>query len=378
MVGSSLVWGRDTWAVRKLNRIAMIWGICLIMTGGAALAETIILLDFDGSVVNFRKDLGGSFETTYRIFRLTYRANTLQAIPSGPEYLDVSGGELFEIRNQLAAGEGKPGTLNKTYTLRSGLKFTPGEYFLKDPESYFRFFAAPKGSNYLLEDFKAAEARDRSGKSWQGRFWDPMTKILSTQEGANALSLISARGHSHEEWVEFFEYLRSQGYIKFVPKRFMSISTREFDRFSLTGDVTAQKMGVAEEVALRVLAFKPVTEKDLRLNPDGDGMGYYHGLLLIEDDPRTVDAVVHAFRGLAQSKLAPIKFGVFHMGPDQEVKDWGKPRFTILTDDGVYRPARGKEILGDLNIPEGKVKTMSRPRGHQTCRGSVSKARGAS
>ncbi len=317
-------------------------------------AETLYVVDFDGVIIETRADRVGSgagFPTRFRLFRNFFRSNALQAAPSGPEFIEVTTAELEAMEPYLAKGDGRTGTQNKVFKLSSGQEVIAGEYHLRSPDSYYQHHEGAQGTNWLLKAFKEAEARDPKGKSWKGPFWDYMTKILSSPETAHNFSILTARAHSREEWQEFFSYLKKRGHIKNLPSMdlIFAVSRREYDRFNLHFDSTEQKMGVLQELALQ-LGRRPLKKSDMVKDADGRGHSLSHFLVYVEDRPEIVEAAAHLFRRMAQARVirtAPVKFGIFNGGTAQEVKDLGRPQFTVLTPHGVYRQAELAEIWGE-------------------------------
>lgn len=318
-----------------------------------AFSENLYVFDFHGVIVETRADRvgkDGGFPQRFRLFRNFIRSNNLQKAPDGPATVDVTPAELEKIEKLIARADGRPGTLNRSFKTSQGVEFIPGEYHLRTPDSYFRFHEDVQGQNHLLEALNEAEARDPSGKSWRGRFWDMMVQVLSKPETAKSFCLVSASGHSRREWMEFFQALKDKGYIQNLPDAdlMFSVSRREYDRYSLTFDSTQQKTELLEDLALQ-LGRKPLAKGDLRTDPDGRGFQGLHSMIVIEDRPEIVESVAHMFRRLATGRVVPVKFGIFNGGTESEVRALSRPQFTIITSTGLYREASPKEIWGETH-----------------------------
>lgn len=320
-------------------------------------AETLILLDFDGVIVQSRAaevDEHGGFPTRFRLFKNFYRSNTLQST-EGADFIDVTAAELEAMESYIAKADGKPGSLNKVFKLSNGVEIIPGHYHLRTPDSFFQFHEGKDGTNYLVKALKEALARDPSGKSWKGKYWDYFVTLLSHPETAKQVGIVSARAHSTKEWMEFFEVLKAEGLIQNLPNPqvIFSISRRDFDRFSLDFNSTKQKTALLEEIAIQ-LGRRPLTSSDLRIDADGRGYAKTHSLIYIEDRPEIVESVAHMFRRLATGRIVPVKFSIFNAGSEQEIRDLGRPALTILTSTGLYRAAGRSEIWGDFKDLEAK------------------------
>lgn len=331
------------------------WLLGFLMLGASSSgvwAETIVLFDFDGVIVETRADrLEGAvgFPTRFKLFRNFKRATPLQPVPEGPEVVWATAAELEAMQFDLSRGDGKPGSLSKEFQLSSGVKIIPGEYHLRTPDSYEEFHEGRGGRNHLLEAFQLAEKTDPSGKTWKGPAWESMVMLLSTVETARTFGLLSARGHSRDEWAQFFFYLKKKGYIKFLPEmdHVFSVSRPEFDRFDTHYNSVHQKRNLLEQFSLQ-LARKPLTHLDLRKDSEGRGYQESHYLIFVDDRPEIIEAVAHLFRTLATGRIVPVKFGLFNAGTAEEVKALGRPQFTIVTSYGQYRPALPDEIFGEL------------------------------
>ncbi|MBY0369166.1 hypothetical protein K2X33_00670, partial [bacterium] len=262
---------------RSLSIASILLGAAL--AAPPAKAVSLTFSDFDNTLIETRESAGGTFETPFVLFRIEQRANTLQSPPSGPAEVLLNPIEFHRNKAYFGKGNGEPGALNREMTLKDGSKITPGEYYLRNPDSYRYFFSTP-GRNNVLEDLKAAEKRDPEGK-WKAAFWPNMVEQLSNPESAKHFGLITARGHSKQDWEEFFQYLKEQGHIKYLPnfKLFHNVSLADYDQFSLRWNTARQKAGVLAEI---VQHLGRLPNQESRLNPDGDATEPYHYVIFAD------------------------------------------------------------------------------------------------
>jgi len=322
------------------------------LVGGFQLqAKTIVLSDFDDSIVEGRPHRGGLFHTNFVLYRIDVRANTLQELQTTPYEVLVTGAELFEIRNMLGRGNGRPGMLNTKVRLRTGVEIVPGNYYLRSPESY-RFHRSDDGVNYLLEDFKAAEASEAAGAkgTWKGQYWDSMVELLKDPETAKSFGVLSSRGQSREHWEEFFNYLRARGYIENRPNLDMvhNVFLHRYDGLSLTHDAVEQKVRIVEKTA-KALSRVPLDQAGQVLHPSGfDTTDSFHTIVVTENDPHVMDRLYERLKLIAQSKIYPVKFVLVNLGTPEEILQSRRPANLVIRSDGGVRPAREEELTGEL------------------------------
>ncbi|MEL6545219.1 MAG: hypothetical protein AAFQ82_11385, partial [Myxococcota bacterium] len=107
------------------------------------------------------------------------------------EEREVSTGEFAEIRQDI----GKRGEWKD---------------FKADKNSYRQF---RDGDPTLF----MKHLKDAMGSGRRGPSWDAFVDVCSTEQGAAHCTIITARGHYPETIIEGLEWLRDEGYIKFVP-----------------------------------------------------------------------------------------------------------------------------------------------------------------
>jgi len=314
-------------------------------------AKTIILSDFDDSIVEGRPHRDGLFHSNFILYRIDVRANTLQEIQSTPYEVLVTGAELFEIKNMLGRGNGRLGMLNTKVRLRTGVEIIPGNYYLRTPESY-RYHRSGEGVNYLLEDFKAAEASEAAGVrgTWKGQYWDSMVELLKDPETASSFGILTSRGQEPKDWKEFFNYLRERGYIENLPNLDMvhNVSLHRYDALSLSQDVVEQKVRIVEKTA-KALSRVPMDRTRKVLHPNGFEMtDDFHTIVITENDPHAVDKLYDRLKLIAQSKIFPVKFVLVNLGTPEEIIQSGRPANLVIRPDGGMRPAREEELTGEL------------------------------
>lgn len=322
-------------------------------------AASLVFADFDDTIVESRKERNGSFQGRYLIFKNVYRSSTLTPEADGDMVIEVSTAEFRELRHLMARGKNDPGVLAEEFELSNGQRIFPGEYEIRDPDTYLYFRPNPEagGESYLVEAMK--KALRNGGDKWQGLYWESMLQILNDPEAAQYFGIITSRGHDSEEWNEFFELLKKKGFIKHLPRTsqlFHDVSRREYDVLSLNANVPLQKMQLLERKAraLKDVPLDPV--KDLRLNADGDGLEVMHSLTFIEDKPETLVKVFELFRKLAMTNWlkTPIKFTLVLTSTEEEMQRLSRyfgyeiPRALVFTSKGTIRPASQEELTGEL------------------------------
>lgn len=316
------------------------------LTAAAPKADAVSLVfsDFDNTLVETRESAGGTFETKFVLFRSEQRATTLQDVPTGPKEIELTPIEFHRNLAYFAKGPGTPGALNREIKLKDGTKVMPGLYYMRNPESFKYFFSTPERNN-VLEDLKDAEKRDPEGH-WKAGFWDTMVQYLNHPESARWFGMITARGHDQKDWVEFFEYLKAQGYIKHLPnfRLFHNVSRAEYDQFSLSWKNSEQKKGVLQQVVQHLATVAPT---ESRLAPDGKHEEPMHFVTFADDNQDTLEAVLRMFQQYAQNKTVRIKFGIFNMGTQTEITATRRPQFAIIKSDGTFRHATDAEKLGE-------------------------------
>lgn len=340
--------------------------------------KTLILSDFDGIFVEDRaytlggKKVIGVFNTPVVLFRSLIRGHAHEDVPVGPEEVEVSWETYQRLKREhrLARDHGKLGAQNLETEDLNGNKFRPGNYLFDGLDSLRYYMEAEKGQNHLLRSFKRAEkeAEKGGGRTWKGRFWGVIELLLSHEETAKNFGIITARGHSTEEWKEFFTYLRKQEYIKFLPNfaRIYSLSRTEFDILELDHDMADRKAKLVKTLAM-ALADEPLDTSDLRLSRRGAGkpLESVHTINLIDDTPGMIEAYWKALRTVVTGQLAPVKIGIFDLGlPEDryEARRLGisgqayrtpRPRYSIIGADGQPMEASDIEILGEsIDLPK--------------------------
>ncbi len=86
------------------------------------------------------------------------------------------------------------------------------DYELRGADSFREFFG-PK----FAEDLKYA-VENLPASEWQGPSWGAMVQALNDPRTAPYVYVLTARQHSSEQLLDGFRYLRSAGYIRYLPK----------------------------------------------------------------------------------------------------------------------------------------------------------------
>jgi hypothetical protein len=97
-----------------------------------------------------------------------------------------------------------------------------------------------------------------------------------------------------------------------------------------------------------------LTEADKILNADGTAYEKLHYLIIAEDNPDTLDGLIKLFQDLARSRNFPVKFAVINAGNITQIRESGRPAFSIITSDGRFRPPQLEEVL-DNRFPRSQA-----------------------
>lgn len=177
-----------------------------LLSGVVASTAVLSVIDFDDTTLETREEHRGVFGTPFRLFRIEPRINTMQSTQVGPAYVDVSPAQLKRLEPYLGSGS-QFGAIARRATLDNGQVIVPGEYTLRDPDSFLYFFSAEAGSGdyRLLSDFQRAEERAARGEGdWRGPLWEFMLAHLAHQPVAQSFGFITARGHEPWEFHALF------------------------------------------------------------------------------------------------------------------------------------------------------------------------------
>ncbi len=351
-------------------------------------SRTVILSDFDGVFIEDRNvyDLDGklrrrgAFKTRVVLFRQELREHSIQEVPSGPETVEVDWETFTHIRRNGLLAQGPRHLGNQIDSLKDieGNEFYPGEYELRQPASYKYYFEADEeGRNYLLEDFKEAEKLSETrGYDWRGRHWKAIEKILNHEETARHFGIITARGHSIEEWKEFFRYLKRKGYIKYEPNYdlFHPISRPDWDLYTTETDFSDRKARIARDTVLAMRREEP-NQSHLRVSLDGPDYEKepLHTLVLIDDTREMIEAYHRTMRGLVTDRRARTKVVIIDLSlPQEEFLDRShgvtgqiprekRPRYSVITSTGRYREALPIEVIGEgSDLPDTLTRLKDR------------------
>lgn len=332
-------------ACRCLGLVAAV--LLAALPSSYAQSRMFLFYDIDGTVLEHRKEFGGTFSTPYKLFRIQYREFATQEPIRAPEVIEVDQDQYEKLEKLgVFAQGGRPGRLDVTVTTIDGQTLPVGLY-QKSTEfgGEFNTYAYFQDPERLLKDFKAAEKKDPSGK-WKGFAWDLLMYFLSNPEFASAHAM-TARPYSPS----FFRYLMQKKYAKTVqdPENQYFLGGEDADRFGREKGIPSMKVEALKEFVSKIqnipfgLNDKPI------LNADGDGWIEAFTVVIPENDPLNLVPLVHQLQDFASRKkwsLTPLKFVVFNAGTDEEVARTGIPRWSVVTSSGNLRPATDEEILG--------------------------------
>lgn len=313
--------------------------LTLVLTFGLKAEAQIRLayLDYDGTIVENRQSQGGTHSTTHILFRVQEAGiHLLAGVTPGAESIEVTQQDYHKIEQYLGKGHGQPGAINRHVTLEDGRVIQPGLYFPRFPET-FKFFRESRepGRNFLLEDFKKAEAKSPNGE-FKGRFWHVLTSWTSSKETAERLTIITARGHSESEWKQLFEYMIQRGHIQHAPGRVINLSRHEFDRLGLPGDMPERKANFLAEQAAELARV------DL---PKGEN----HMMVIADDEQRNLERITNRLTSLANSGRYPVEFLIGNAGLRSEIRASIRPEFAKLRPEGSIKPALIYHFTPDAN-----------------------------
>lgn len=304
-----------------------------------AFAQTPIkyyIFDFDGTLAEDRQVRGGSFNPKFIIYRNNQRLNLLQDIATGPEELLITAQDLRLIKDHLGNGEGRPGTVGRKAELQDGTKIQPADYYLRYPDSlrYFRESTKP-GENHLLATFIEAEKdvakkdtdTSKRGIKWQGPLWGMFVSLCETQAGADSVGIITARGHSRQEWNELFDYWLKKRYIRFKPDidRVYNVTRPEFDFYSNHGG--AHGMDAVNVPERKAMILQEIIMDMKRVNP---GAGQKHELYFAEDNQENLNRVAKLFRHVAYGNYAPVRMVLINAGLTTEIRESERPEVSYI------------------------------------------------
>lgn len=300
------------------------------------------LFDFDGTLVENRQARDGTMNPPVILFRNDQRLNLIQSEATGPRQIFISQQDLHKISEFLGTGEGRPGAVNREVELADGTKIKPGEYYIRLPDSFQYFREGPPGQNFLLLSFRDAFEKGARG-AWKGPMWDIFAGLCETEKGAESVGIITARGHSRQEWDELFDYMKTKGLIRFKPnvRRVFSMSRSEFDRYSGGGgafgrdqaDMSVRKANLIDEMLTQLV----------RVNlPDGE----LHSFMYADDEPAILERVAGVFRKIAFGSHTPVRMTLANSGLKSQIRASALPEFAVIEpNDSVFRTGHREALL---------------------------------
>ncbi len=335
--------------------------ICVTLLVCSASAVELSFMDFDRTIFKpekFDRNTPGTYGSKVILYRIENRPNFFVEFNDAPVEIEVSAVDLEHRLTKmnditkkdellLAARDGRFGSLDKV-TLSDGRVIVPGIYYLNVPASFKYYRESPAGRNYLLEDFKNAEELEaRKIGTFKGPYWNHMVNLLSHVDSAKQFGIITARGHSKREWQEFFDYLLTKGYIKFLPdmRHIHNINRPEYEKYGMGDSDSLRKVGLLKQIIMD-MSIRKFRDSDYRLHPNGSEAASIHSISFADDNQRTLELAYEELRSLAMRRT-PVKIIISSAALDHEVNQSRKPRSYVITDRGLIRPATNFETYGE-------------------------------
>jgi hypothetical protein len=322
-----------------------------LMLCSLAQAATRFFIDFDNTIVETRSRMGGTFVTKFVLFRIGARHTLLENDLIEPEIIEVTPIEMERMRSELALNERTPGNIATHFTLSDGSMIIPGHYFIRPFEShiYFRSHSDPS-KNHLLNQLNLALGK-APRDAWKGPFFEVLKTLLSNEDSVPAVAILTARDQKRE-FIQFWQRLKDLNYIEHTPNPDLhfGVNAPAFDIYGGYNENAKRKRGILED-AIKSMLKVPVNEQDMTLAPSGRGLRPQHSIIFVDDQESNLQQAVVLFRHYARmnpNPRVPIKFGVFSMGSETEMRSARRPRFGIMREDGTFRQATPGEIHGEL------------------------------
>lgn len=261
------------------------------------------------------------------------------------EEIPVSTEDFAHIRSEI----GKPGP-HADHMVRYEPFGGSMRYFRDDPQGKRNFF---------LEDIM----RGVISGSLRGRSFPSFQTALSNIETARNTFIITARGHSRENFIAGLRCLKKIGWIKhLIPhENIWAVSHPRFpEKFKTKFKETAPEASVVNpsqakaEVMTRLhdlIDRKPLLKSSIRvISPDGNSAGIFHLSGFSDDDLGNYEAARNLFlQSIKAGRWPKIKFTLFFTG-----KRASGPKTEVLTSTGHTRPLLPNEDSEWTRIFEAK------------------------
>lgn len=361
-----------------------------------------MIFDFDLTQTESRKvevevngvkhEFLGNFQTPYILFPIASRVNTLYDLP--PQVpLEVSAYDFERIKSYLAR-KGIPGSfesvrMQEAYLVRED-KFgrivrervesiRPGLYEQPVyPDNYKYYMTDDSGRNYLVEALERAKASGIEKMFGPAHYLFALA--MSNKETAEATINSTARVQD-EMFPEYYARLQKElkklarnkkglrdipyYQLRYMPNfaLFQSASAEEFEQFVLAREggrhlIGKRKAAGVEEKILKILENTLTVPADERLSADGRSRANLHYVIFIDNDQHNLNAVARLFKRYSGMGYIPIKYGIFNLGSEQQIRESGRPQFAILEPLGHYREATAEEIIGEPRSPSAEQKAF--------------------
>ncbi len=340
--------------IRFLNISMKTTCFCIVSVfflASPSFAKVIYFFDVDNTLIETREEYSGSFQTDIELYRVNSRQNMLQnSIGSLPDVLVVSAADLERLKKYLGKNENEPGMIGKKITLLDGRIVEPANYFLRPGMSFKNYRSAnlngKKGNNFQEDLISAMKVKP---SAWKGPAWELWRTRLSNAETAQNTGTLTIRDQE-DEMRETFKDLKGKAILlnEPNPKFLINLGSAKWDQFTIKHGEEDKHFGKEQflEEFIRKLGIVELTSENTILDPDGKVSTPYHYLVFVDDNQKTLNKVAALFQKYSQAKFFNIKFGLVNTGTKTEIRESGRPVFSVVTSFGTFRPARSEEIAG--------------------------------
>lgn len=342
----------------------------LLSSAAFAQTKTIIISDFDGTLTNDRQVDNGTYQTNIVLFRVESQANILTPMAMGPTQVEITSQEFTRLRKYLAPDVSQQVTVHRSANLANGQKIKPGEYYFSPFYSYRYYLEATEPQrNYLLESqIKAEEAarrlEARAGAHWQGKMWPVFADYVANKrtDPNTHFMLLTARGHSVAEWLQWGHYLVESGELSppqearalpVVEGKFIhNVSRPEYTVFSFMkgrppqNDITPRKIGYLRQFLIDLMRVEP-------------NLGERHHVVFADNDQHTVKEAYALFQEFVFGGRLQADFTVINAGGASEIDEMGLPAIATMDGKTAVWKRTPQEILEKIGLQNyGRIRPV--------------------
>ena len=351
-----------------------VWSL-VILASVTALAERVVLVDLDGSVLEdrFEGNRHGRFGTPFILFRVSsigLDRSEMRDLPQQIEVMPWVYHRLMAEGNALARDQNSRGRLRGLVDNGQGQRFTPGYYYARGEDSVALFMTHDQ--DQLRHDYQAGLDRitQEEGTTVRGPFFTFAQALLSSEGTAAIFRIFSARDHSEGDWRNLFDLLRERREIRFSPdvrRNILSIGAVRFGGLGAT--IAERKAGLVHRY------FEHLRAVPLENNKP-------HQLLVVDDSPENLRAIVREVQASMKAKLAPVKVLIFNAGNTTQVEELRKeyfiPQFSVALGDGSFRRATRDDVVeffgGEAALTKEQVDLLDELFGSSECDRALGKS----